>query len=77
MTQRDRWEMEEREFTMSAVVTKVYCIDVPVKAASDEEARAIFENMKAEIASSCTDDKLEETIVEEEGCYDPISSLDD
>ncbi len=77
MTQRDRWEMEEREFTMSAVVTKVYCIDVPVKAASDEEARAIFENMKAEIAINCTDDKLEETIVEEEGCYDPISSLDD
>ena len=77
MTQRERWEMEDREFTMSAVVTKVYCIDVPVKAASDEEARAIFENMKGEIASMCTDDKLEETIVEEEGCYDPITSLDD
>jgi hypothetical protein len=69
--------MEDREFTMSAVVTKVYCIDVPVQAASEEEARAIFENLHAEIATQCTDDKLEETIVEEEGCYDPISALDD
>ena len=77
MTKRDRWEMEEREFTMSAVVTKVYCIDVPVKAASEEEARAIFENIQAEVATMCTDDTLEETIVEEEGCYDPISALDD
>lgn len=77
MTRRDRLEMEEREFTMSAVVTKVYCIDVPVKAASAEEARAIFENMYAEIATDCSDDKLEETIVEEEGCYDPLTALDD
>ena len=77
MTRRDRLEMEEREFTMSAVVTKVYCIDVPVKAASDEEARAIFSEMHAEIASDCADDKLEETIVEEEGCYDPLTALDD
>lgn len=69
--------MEDREFTMSAVVTKVYCIDVPVTAASEEEARAIFADMQAEIACMCSDDKLEETIVEEEGCYDPISALDD
>lgn len=69
--------MEERTFTVAAVVTKVYCIEVPIQATSDEEARAIFENMHADIATSCTDDKLEETIVEEEGCYDPITSLDD
>ena len=69
--------MEKRTFTVAAVVTKVYCIDVPVEASSEEEARAIFENLHTEVAISCTDDKLEETIVEEEGCYDPISSLDD
>ena len=69
--------MEERTFTVAAVVTKVYCIEVPIQATSDEEARAIFENMRAEVASSCTEDQLEETIVEEEGCYDPITSLDD
>lgn len=69
--------MEKRTFTVAAVVTKVYCIDVPVEASSEEEARAIFENMHPDVATSCTDDKLEETIVEEEGCYDPIRSLDD
>jgi hypothetical protein len=69
--------MEERTFTVAAVVTKVYTIEVPIQATSDEEARAIFENMRAEVASSCTEDQLEETIVEEEGCYDPITSLDD
>lgn len=69
--------MEEREFTMAAVVTKVYYIDVAVTAVSDEDARAKFANMHADIATSCTDDKLEETIVEEEGCYDPITALDD
>jgi hypothetical protein len=77
MTQRDRWEMEEREFTMAAVVTKVYCLEIAVTAVSDEDARAKFANMHADIAISCTDDKLEETIVEEEGCYDPITALDD
>ena len=77
LSQRDRWEMEEREFTMSAVVTKVYCIDVPVMASSDEEARAKFAELHADIACDCTDDKLEEVIVEEEGCFDPITALDD
>jgi hypothetical protein len=77
LTKRDRWEMEEREFTMAAVVTKVYCIDVRVMAASDEEARAKFAELHADIAIDCTDDKLEEVIVEEEGCYDPLTSLDD
>lgn len=69
--------MEERDFIMSAVVTKVYCIDVIVRASSDEAAQAKFAEMHAEIASDCSDDKLEETIVEEEGCYDPLSALDD
>jgi len=77
MTKRDRWEMEERDFIMSAVVTKVYCIDVIVKASSTEAARAKFAEMHAEVAIDCSDDKLEETIVEEEGCYDPLSALDD
>jgi hypothetical protein len=46
-------------------------------AASDEEARAKFAELHADIAIDCTDDKLEEVIVEEEGCYDPLTSLDD
>ena len=77
LTQRDRWEMEEREFTMSAVVTKVYVKDITVTATSDEHARAQFEELRAEIARDVTEDNLEETIVEEEGCFDPLTTLDD
>lgn len=77
LTQRDRWEMEEREFTMTAVVTKVYEVEVSVNASSDESARAQFEELRSEIASSVTDENLIEVVVDEEGCYDPITSLDD
>jgi hypothetical protein len=77
LTKRDRWEMEEREFIVSAVVTKVYYIDVRIMAASDAEAQAQFADLHADIVLDCTDDKLEEVIVEEEGCYDPLTSLDD
>jgi hypothetical protein len=77
LTQRDRWEMEEREFTISAVVTKVYTKDITITATSDESARAQFEELRGQVASEVTEDDLEETIVEEEGCYDPISALDD
>lgn len=77
LTQRDRWEMEEREFTVSVVVTKVYTKDVTITATSDESARAQFEELQGEIAAGVTEDDLEETIVEEEGCYDPITALDD
>lgn len=69
--------MEEREFTVSVVVTKVYTKDITITATSDESARAQFQELQAEVASGVTDDDLEETIVEEEGCYDPLSSLDD
>ena len=77
LTQRDRWEMEEREFTISMVVTKVYTKEVTVTATSDESARAQFEMLSAQFAAEVTEDDLEETIVEEEGCYDPLTSLDD
>ena len=77
LTQRDRWEMEDREFTISMVVTKVYTKDVTITATSDESARAQFDELRAQFAAEVTEDDLEETIVEEEGCYDPITSLDD
>lgn len=77
LTQRDRWEMEERKFTMTAVVTKVYEVEVSVNASSDESARAQFEELRSEIASSVTDENLIEVVVDEEGCYDPITALDD
>lgn len=69
--------MEERDFIVSAVVTKVYVTDVKINAVSEEDARAQFEDMKQEIASTISDDKVEEVIVEEEGCFDPLTRLDD
>ncbi len=77
MTQRERWEMEEREFSLTATVTKVYEVEVRVMATSDESAKAQFEELRSEIANSVSEDQLIECVVEEEGCYDPISSLDD
>ena len=77
LSQRDRWEMEEREFTISAVVTKVYTKDITITATSDEAARAQFEELQKQVASEVTEDDLEEVIVEDEGCYDPITALDD
>ena len=70
--QRDRWEMEEREFTVSVVVTKVYEKEVKITATSDEDARAQFDNLRGEFADDVTDDNLVEVIVEEDGCFDPI-----
>jgi len=69
--------MEEREFILTSMVTKVYEVETVVRAASEEEAKAQFEELKSEIASGVYDDQLVEVLVEEEGCYDPISSLDD
>ena len=75
--QRDRWEMEEREFILTSIVTKVYEVETVVRATSEESAQAQFEELKSEIASSVYDDQLVEVLVEEEGCHDPISRLDD
>jgi cobalamin-dependent methionine synthase I len=69
--------MEEREFSMTATVTKVYEVEVRVMATSDENARAQFQELRSEIANGVEEDQLVECMVEEEGCYDPISSLDD
>ena len=69
--------MEEREFSMTATVTKVYETEVRVMATSDENARAQFQELRSEIANGVEEDQLVECMVEEEGCYDPISSLDD
>lgn len=77
MTQRERWETEEREFVMTVTVTKVYEVETVVMADSDESAKAQLEELKSELASGVEDEQLVECIVEEEGCYDPISSLDD
>jgi cobalamin-dependent methionine synthase I len=69
--------MEEREFILTATVTKVYEVETVVMATSDESAKAQFEELKAEIANGVEDEQLVECMVEEEGCYDPITSLDD
>ena len=69
--------MEEREFTLTISVTKVYEVEVTVNASSEESAREQYEDMRKEIAGDATDESLVETEIDLEGCYDPISSLDD
>jgi len=69
--------MEEREFILTSTVTKVYEVETIVMATSDEDARAQFGELKSEIANGVEDEQLVECIVEEEGCYDPITRLDD
>ena len=64
--------MEEREFTVSVVVTKVYEKEVKIMATSDESARAQFDELRSTFATDVTDDNLVEVIVEEDGCFDPI-----
>jgi hypothetical protein len=68
--------MEEREFTLSTVVTKVYEIEVKIMATSDEHARAQFEELRAGYAGDVTEDDLIEVVVEEDGCFDPIPDND-
>ena len=78
MTKRDRWEMEERNFIVSVVVTKVYTRDITVRATSDEDAlTAVNENQSDYAHDVVSGGKLEEVILEIEGCYDPITALDD
>lgn len=74
--QRDRWESEEREFTLTVAVTKYYEYEVTVNATSDESARAQYEEMKADIASSVDDTHLIECEIDLDGCSDPIPSDD-
>jgi len=70
--------MEERNFIVSVVVTKVYTRDITVRASSDEGALAIVNENQSEHAHDVVSGgKLEEVILEVEGCYDPISALDD
>jgi hypothetical protein len=70
--------MEERNFIVSVVVTKVYTRDITVRATSDEDAlTAVNENQSDYAHDVVSGGKLEEVILEVEGCYDPISSLDD
>ncbi len=78
LTKRDRWEMEDRDFTVSVVVTKVYTRDITVRASSDEEALAKLNENQSDYAHDVVSGgKLEEVILEVEGCYDPITALDD
>ena len=78
MTKRDQWEMEERNFIVSVVVTKVYTRDITVRATSDEGALAdVNENQSDYAYDVVSGGKLEEVILEIEGCYDPITALDD
>tara|TARA_R100000951_G_scaffold18980_3_gene15701 strand:+ start:263 stop:520 length:258 start_codon:yes stop_codon:yes gene_type:complete len=76
--QRDRWESEERNFIVSVVVTQVYTRDITVRASSDEDALAQLNENQSDYAHDVVSGgKLEEVILEVEGCYDPITSLDD
>ncbi len=78
LTKRDRWESEERDFIVSVVVTKVYTRDVNVRASSDEGALAQLNENQSDYAHDVVSGgKLEEVILEVEGCYDPITALDD
>ena len=78
MTKRDRWEMEERNFIVSVVVTKVYTRDITVRAKSGEEASELVNEDQSDYAYDVVSGgKLEEVILEIEGCYDPITALDD
>ena len=75
--QRDRWESEEREFTLTVEVTKVYEIETTVMATSEDSAQAQYDDLKAELAGSVTDDEhLEGLEVELVGCSDPIPDND-
>ncbi len=78
LTKRDRWEMEDRNFIVSVVVTKVYTRDIIVRASSDEEALAQLNENQSDYAHDVVSGgKLEEVLLEVEGCYDPITALDD
>lgn len=68
--------MEEREFTVSVVVTKVYEKEVKITATSDESARAQFDELRGTFASDVTENDLIEVVVEEDGCFDPIPDND-
>jgi len=70
--QRERWEQEEREFTLTVHVTKYYETEVTVNATSEESALAQYEEMKADVAGSIDDECLIETEVELESCADPV-----
>ncbi len=60
------------------VVTKVYTRDITVRASSDEEALAQLNENQSDYAHDVVSGgKLEEVILEVEGCYDPITALDD
>lgn len=77
-TQRDRWESEERNFIVSVVVTQVYTRDITVRAKSGEEALELVNEDQSDYAHDVVSGgKLEEVILEVEGCYDPITALDD
>lgn len=70
--------MEERNFIVSVVVTKVYTRDITVRATDDESALAQVRENESDIAhDAVSGGKLEEVILEVEGCYDPITALDD
>ena len=70
--QRDRWESEEREFTLTVQVVKVYEVETTVMASSEESAQAQYEDIKAELAASVTDENLDGVEVDLVGCSDPI-----
>lgn len=77
MTKRERYEMEEREFTVSLTITKVYETEIKVKGDSDENVIAQVQEMLPEIAAGVGEDKVSEAIVDVEGVYDPVTVLDD
>lgn len=70
--------MEERNFIVSVVVTKVYTRDITVRADNEESALAQLRDNESDFAhDAVSGGKLEEVILEVEGCYDPITALDD
>ena len=74
----DRAHNEERNFIVSVVVTKVYTRDVTVRASSEEDALATLNENQSDYAHDViSGGSLEEVILEVEGCYDPITALDD
>ena len=74
----DRAHNEERNFIVSLVVTKVYTRDITVRAASEEEAMADLRDSESSHAFDVVSGgKLEEVILDVEGCYDTLNGLDD
>ena len=59
-------------------MTQVYTRDITVRAKSNEEALELVNEDQSDYAHDVVSGgKLEEVILEVEGCYDPITALDD